>query len=103
VVDSVRTGKTTAPVTYDDQTKKLYCQDVMVNGSHYQAELQQKNGQFVLDSYRAAPTLFSAVARFDASSNVLAVPLAEAFGQNYQATFKHLGNGVFTLQTLTSR
>lgn len=103
VVGSVRTGKPTAPVAYDEQTQKLYCQDVIVNGSHYQAELQQKNGQFVLESFSAAPMLFSAAARFDTNNNVLSVPLAEAGGQNYQATFKHLGNGVFTLQTLTPR
>lgn len=101
VVGAVRMGKTPAPVMYDDKTKKLHCQDVIVNGSHYQAELQQKNGQFVLESFSAAPTLFSAAARFDTNNNVLSVPLAEAGGQNYQATFKHLGNGVFTLQTLT--
>ncbi|NOT85469.1 MAG: hypothetical protein HOP02_11975 [Methylococcaceae bacterium] len=52
------------PAEYNDQQQKLYLQDVLVNGQHYQATFQNQNGQFKLLSASAATTIFEFFTRF---------------------------------------
>ncbi|MFI3137120.1 MAG: hypothetical protein QX197_10130 [Methylococcaceae bacterium] len=42
---------------------------------------------------------YTPAARFDAATNLLSIPLARAFGQDYQAQFKYLGDSLFQLQS----
>lgn len=91
-------GNNVMSAVYDDKQTTLYLRDVTVGEQHFQAALQLDNGQFKLLTASPASGKFASPASFDAGSNVLNIPLARAFGQNYQAMLKHVGNFAFELQ-----
>lgn len=90
-----------SPAEYDDKNGLLYLDDVAVSGVHYQATLQLQNDQYRLLTVLPALNVYSPAASFDATSNLLSIPLAHAFGQDYQAQFKYLGDSLFQLQSAT--
>ncbi|MFI3186258.1 MAG: hypothetical protein QX198_09795 [Methylococcaceae bacterium] len=89
------------PVDYDDKNGLLYLDDVMVAGTHYQATLQLQQGAYRLLTQLPALNNYNPAASFNAVTNLLSIPLARAFGQDYQAQFKYLGDSLFELQTAT--
>ncbi len=94
-------GKSVSPAVYDAKQTTLYLRDVMVGGKHYQAVLQLENGQFQLLSYSPAFNTYSPAANFDSGTHLLTIPLAQAFGQQYQAVLQNNGNALFSLQSAT--
>lgn len=90
-------GKSVIPAQYDEQKTTVYLRDVLVNGQHLQAALELQENKFVVIAYSNAPEQFSPAAEFDLESAILTVPHALAFGKDYQATFKYLGNLEFEL------
>ncbi len=96
-------GKALYPAEYRANQSTIYLRDVIANGQHYQAALQLQNGQFVLTAANPISNSFTQAAQFDATSNLLSIPLAKAFGQAYQATLKHRGNFMFSLENAALR
>lgn len=94
-------GDSISPVDYDYQQTTLALRDVIVAGQHFQALMYYQDGQFVLlpNSVKAISQFYNPPAEFDANSQILKIPLAKAFGQNYQATLKQQGDLHFSLQT----
>lgn len=90
-----------ASVEYDDQKGLLYIYDVDLNGQHLQATLKQQNGFFRLQALSPATALYSPAAVFNPETQLLNIPLARAFGQNYQGTFK-LIEGYYLYQFLAA-
>ncbi len=74
-----------------------------VAGTHYQASLLFQNGVFRVTTLLPALNAYNPAANFDAATNLLSIPLAWAFGQDYQAQFKYLGDSVFQLQSATPK
>ncbi|MEQ1637181.1 MAG: hypothetical protein ABL903_10845 [Methylococcales bacterium] len=91
------------PAEYDDQQGLITLHDVDVNGQHYQAALQYQNGLYRLLALGLTPSLFSPAASFDRAANLLTIPLARAFGQDYQGSFKLVDNYLFQLLSATPR
>lgn len=90
-----------SPAEYDDQNGLLYLDDVAVEGTHYQATLKLQHGAYRLLTLLPALGAYNPPASFDATTNLLSIPLARAFGQDYQAQFKYLGDSLFQLQSAT--
>lgn len=86
---------------YDDKFKLLYLHDVTAAGQHYQAILQQQGSRFYLASLLQASNNYTPAANYDPDTQWLTLPLARAFGQNYQAGFKQILDGYFQLQSAT--
>ena len=93
----------THPAKYDEQSGALFLHDVVVEGKHYQVELKSQDNKFVVISVIDAQIQFSSAAQFDFNSGLLSIPHALAFGKDYQATFKHLGNLEFKLVSATPK
>jgi streptogramin lyase len=91
--------QTLFPAEYNDQQAKLYLHDVEIDDQHYEVVLQKQNGRYVLVSASVASKYYNSPAWF--YDNKLTIPLVKAFGQNYQATLKQLGNNVFELLEAT--
>ena len=92
-----------SPAEYDDKNGLLYLDDVAIDGTHYQATLYQQGNAFRLLTLLPAPASYTPAASFDAATNLLSIPLARAFGQDYQAQFKYLGDSLFQLKTATPK
>lgn len=90
-----------SPAEYDDQNGLLYLDDVAVDGTHYQATLQLQHGAYRLLTQLPTLAAFSPSGSFNSTTNLLSIPLARAFGQDYQAQFKYLGDSLFELTTAT--
>lgn len=91
------------PAEYDDKNGLLYLDDVAVAGTHYQATLQLQHGKYRLLTQLPALAAFSPAASFNATTNLLSIPLARAFGQDYQAQFQYLGDSLFQLQSAKTK
>ncbi|MEQ1635707.1 MAG: hypothetical protein ABL903_03385 [Methylococcales bacterium] len=102
------------PTAYDEQQQKLYLHDVVVDEQHYQAVLQNQNGQFRLFSASAASKIFSLAdsstlggfGTFDPTTGkddptILCIPVVKVSGRRYIVKLKNLGNYVFVLQSVT--
>lgn len=83
------------PADYDDKYNLLYLDDVIVEGEHYQAKLQLQKGLYRLTSLWPTLNAYKPPAQFDATTNLLSIPLLRAFGKDYQATFNYLGKFEF--------
>ncbi|MFI3186256.1 MAG: hypothetical protein QX198_09785, partial [Methylococcaceae bacterium] len=92
-----------SPADYDDKNGLLYLNDVSVAAVHYQATLQLQHGAFRLLTLLPALASYTPAASFNAATNLLSIPLARAFGQDYQAQFKYLGDSLFELTTATPK
>ncbi|MFI3137895.1 MAG: hypothetical protein QX197_14055 [Methylococcaceae bacterium] len=90
-----------SPADYDDKNGLLYLDDVAVDGTHYQATLCLQDNAFRLLTLFPPLATYTPTARFDAATNLVSIPLARAFGQDYQAQFKYLGDSLFELTTAT--
>lgn len=91
------------PAEYDDKNGLLYLDDVAVEGTHYQATLQLQHGAYRLLTQLPALNTYSPAASFNAVTNLLSIPLARAFGQDYQAQFQYLGDSLFQLQSAKTK
>lgn len=103
IVKFVAKSKPNSAVEYDEKQQILYLNDVVVNGGHYQAALQRQVEvfKFKLMSYSSIENAYASSAIFDSATDFLSMPLVRVMGQDYQAEFKHVGNEMFALTTLT--
>lgn len=85
------------PAEYDGRYDLLNLYDVDVAGSHYQATLHYQDGLYKLLTLNPASNFYSPSAGFDASTNLLTIPLVRVYGQDYQASFKLVDNYLFQL------
>lgn len=96
-------GNEVIPAVYDDQLAVVYLRDVLVDGQHLQAALELQGGKFVVIAVSEARKQFYPAAEFDFDTGKLIIPHALAFGENYQATFKYLGNLEFQLESAEAK
>lgn len=95
-------GKDILPVHYDDSQAVVYFRDVEAGGQHYQAALEQHNGQFVLTALSETDARYNVPAQYDAATGLLTIPQASAFGHLYQATMRQInGTTDFQLEAAT--
>lgn len=99
VVINQAQGKSVVPTFYDDQRAVIYLRDVDVKGKHLQVALELQGEKFVVIALSDAVKSYTPSAQFNAQSGILSIPHALAFGNDYQATLKYLGNLEFALQS----
>ncbi len=92
-------GKTVYPTEYNEILQTVYLRDIVVNGQHLQAALELQGDIFKVITYSEAPNQYIPAAQFDMATGKLTIPHVLAFGQAYQATFKHRGNLEFQLES----
>ena len=96
-------GQPVIPVVFNSANQELSFRDVTVEGKHYQAILKFNQGHFYLKTASPAPMTFEPPALFDLITNTLKIPEANVDGKLFQATLKHKGNFVFTLESVSAK
>ncbi|NOT83671.1 MAG: hypothetical protein HOP02_02585 [Methylococcaceae bacterium] len=101
-------NKSVCVTEYDDIQQTVYLWGVTVDQQSYDVVLQAQNDHFELVSN--TPSNFNCtqsvklenitmLSNFDASTNLLSIPSVIVAGIPFKATFKYLGDQIFTLQS----
>ncbi|HBV20643.1 MAG TPA: hypothetical protein DEF07_02840 [Nitrosomonas sp.] len=86
--------------TYDHASGTLSLNDIHADGSHYRAQLQQRDDlTFVLIMLQPDISRYATPVQYDVVTGMLEIPAFFVNGKFYQATLKNTGNSLFTVES----